>query len=159
MGSWRSEAELSACKGGVGIPSAGFENVYQIMCAVLQGVRPTIHSSVPNPIKALMRSCWQAQPRQRPHFREIVDSLETAWQHYQARSKPPKPRPPRPKEERLHTSPPRIARAAKKKASSEPRRHQKQDEVADAPFLPLLPQAKRHNRRKVKDKTGLPVWQ
>ncbi|KAK3284015.1 hypothetical protein CYMTET_8315 [Cymbomonas tetramitiformis] len=134
----------------------GFENVYQIMCAVLRGVRPTIHSSVPKPVKALMRSCWQPQPKQRPHFREIVDGLETAWQHYQAqRPKPPKPRPPRPKEERLHTSPPRIARAAKKeKASSEPRRPQKQDEVADATFLPPLPQAKRHNRRKVKDKTA-----
>jgi hypothetical protein len=42
----------------------------------LQQLRPDITSACPAALASLMRSCWDADPKKRPIFSEIVQRLE-----------------------------------------------------------------------------------
>lgn len=58
-------------------PFSHLKGSFQILTAVLDGQRPTIPISMPDPWKKLIEKCWDSNPDARYTFEEIVDELET----------------------------------------------------------------------------------
>ena len=70
--------ELVTCR----VPWRGSEHTftYQILKAVLRGERPEVNGSdlinAPEDFLKLMQHCWQTDPKERPTFEEIVETLK-----------------------------------------------------------------------------------
>jgi len=58
------------------VPFRGLESLQVAWLVVAKGERLTIPSSCPPPFANLMRKCWAAEPKDRPTFKQILDSLE-----------------------------------------------------------------------------------
>lgn len=58
------------------VPFKGFEGLQVAWLVVEKHERPTIPSSCPTSFADLMRSCWVAEPRERPVFKQILATLE-----------------------------------------------------------------------------------
>ncbi|XP_032821586.1 mitogen-activated protein kinase kinase kinase 20 [Petromyzon marinus] len=58
------------------VPFKGFEGLQVAWLVVEKNERPTIPSSCPASFAILMRQCWEAQPKRRPHFKEVLQALE-----------------------------------------------------------------------------------
>ncbi|KAG2994576.1 hypothetical protein PC118_g3419 [Phytophthora cactorum] len=54
-------------------------NPFQLMTAVVNGLRPVIPISCPPALARLMRSCWHQNPDLRPSFPEISQILKDQW--------------------------------------------------------------------------------
>ncbi|KAL4125668.1 hypothetical protein PRIC2_009249 [Phytophthora ramorum] len=54
-------------------------NPFQLMTAVVNGLRPVIPISCPPALAHLMRSCWHQNPDVRPSFPEISQILKDQW--------------------------------------------------------------------------------
>ncbi|KUF78471.1 LIM domain-containing serine/threonine-protein kinase [Phytophthora nicotianae] len=54
-------------------------NPFQLMTAVVNGLRPVIPISCPPALARLMRSCWHQNPDMRPSFPEISQILKDQW--------------------------------------------------------------------------------
>ncbi|XP_072540018.1 protein kinase Npk [Salminus brasiliensis] len=58
------------------VPFKGFEGLQVAWLVVEKNERPTIPSSCPASFADLMRSCWVAEPKERPVFKQILFTLE-----------------------------------------------------------------------------------
>ena len=47
--------------------------------AIMGGERPDIPDHTPDQWAALMRSCWAADPEERPSFADVVFTYATYW--------------------------------------------------------------------------------
>lgn len=54
-------------------------NPFQLMTAVVNGLRPVIPINCPPGLARLMRACWDASPENRPTFPEIALQLKDQW--------------------------------------------------------------------------------
>ncbi|GMF09843.1 unnamed protein product [Phytophthora lilii] len=54
-------------------------NPFQLMTAVVNGLRPVIPINCPPALARLMRSCWHQNPDMRPSFPEISQILKDQW--------------------------------------------------------------------------------
>ena len=64
----------------------------QLMTAVLDGVRPRLDKlgpHVPERLKSLMASCWQADPAKRPSMRSVFEEIVDIWLQMSAPSDNP----------------------------------------------------------------------
>ncbi|XP_026870201.1 protein kinase Npk isoform X2 [Electrophorus electricus] len=59
------------------VPFKGFEGLQVAWLVVEKNERPTIPSSCPASFAELMRSCWVAEPKERPVFKQILATLES----------------------------------------------------------------------------------
>nr|AAI71673.1 LOC405768 protein [Danio rerio] len=59
------------------VPFKGFEGLQVAWLVVEKHERPTIPSSCPASFADLMRRCWNAEPKERPQFKQILSTLET----------------------------------------------------------------------------------
>ncbi|XP_022086324.1 uncharacterized protein LOC110976918 isoform X2 [Acanthaster planci] len=57
------------------IPYKGL-SVFQVLDAVQKKKRPDIPESCPQPLRCLIKSCWEHKPNKRPSFKDILISLE-----------------------------------------------------------------------------------
>ena len=48
---------------------------FNVPVMVTKGVRPEIPKETPEKWQKLMKACWDGRPRNRPSFKEIVESL------------------------------------------------------------------------------------
>lgn len=62
---------------GLQRPFSHLKSSFQVMNAVIEGKRPEIPISLPDPWKKLIEKCWDGNPSKRYTFKEIVDELET----------------------------------------------------------------------------------
>ena len=46
------------------------------MAVLTRGLRPRVPPDCPQDYAALMEACWQAEPRLRPSFADIVEELQ-----------------------------------------------------------------------------------
>ncbi|XP_077580645.1 protein kinase Npk [Stigmatopora nigra] len=59
------------------VPFKGFEGLQVAWLVVEKQERLTIPSSCPASFAELMRKCWQAEPKERPQFKQVLATLET----------------------------------------------------------------------------------
>ncbi|XP_030016442.1 protein kinase Npk [Sphaeramia orbicularis] len=59
------------------VPFKGFEGLQVAWLVVEKQERLTIPTSCPASFAELMRKCWQADPKERPHFKQVLVTLET----------------------------------------------------------------------------------
>ncbi|XP_033992991.1 mitogen-activated protein kinase kinase kinase 7-like [Trematomus bernacchii] len=59
------------------VPFKGFEGLQVAWLVVEKQERLTIPSSCPASFAELMRKCWQADPKERPQFKQVMVTLET----------------------------------------------------------------------------------
>ncbi|KAF7661514.1 hypothetical protein LDENG_00258920 [Lucifuga dentata] len=59
------------------VPFKGFEGLQVAWLVVEKQERLTIPSSCPSSFAELMRKCWQADPKERPQFKQVLVTLET----------------------------------------------------------------------------------
>ncbi|KAF3699209.1 Mitogen-activated protein kinase kinase kinase 20 [Channa argus] len=59
------------------VPFKGFEGLQVAWLVVEKQERLTIPSSCPASFAELMRKCWQAEPKERPQFKQVLTMLET----------------------------------------------------------------------------------
>ncbi|XP_057712505.1 protein kinase Npk [Corythoichthys intestinalis] len=59
------------------VPFKGFEGLQVAWLVVEKQERLTIPSSCPASFAELMRKCWQAEPKERPQFKQVLVTLET----------------------------------------------------------------------------------
>ena len=52
-------------------------NQYQLFARLMNGYRPKFNYPIPYGYRKLIEQCWHENPRKRPNFRQIVESLET----------------------------------------------------------------------------------
>jgi serine/threonine protein kinase len=58
-------------------PYAGMTPVQAAFAVARQNMRPRLPSYVPKSVAALIKACWNQNPRARPTFERIIQSLET----------------------------------------------------------------------------------
>ncbi|KAM6920839.1 uncharacterized protein PEZ65_012715 [Lycodopsis pacificus] len=59
------------------VPFKGFEGLQVAWLVVEKQERLTIPTSCPGSFAELMRKCWQADPKERPQFKQVLVNLET----------------------------------------------------------------------------------
>ncbi|XP_068604453.1 protein kinase Npk [Brachionichthys hirsutus] len=59
------------------VPFKGFEGLQVAWLVVEKQERLTIPTSCPASFAELMRKCWQAEPKERPQFKQVLVTLET----------------------------------------------------------------------------------
>ncbi|XP_034411281.1 mitogen-activated protein kinase kinase kinase 20-like [Cyclopterus lumpus] len=59
------------------VPFKGFEGLQVAWLVVEKQERLTIPTSCPRSFAELMRKCWQADPKERPQFKQVLVNLET----------------------------------------------------------------------------------
>uniref|UniRef100_A0A668A872 Protein kinase domain-containing protein n=1 Tax=Myripristis murdjan TaxID=586833 RepID=A0A668A872_9TELE len=59
------------------VPFKGFEGLQVAWLVVEKQERLTIPTSCPQSFAELMRKCWQADPKERPQFKQVLMTLET----------------------------------------------------------------------------------
>uniref|UniRef100_A0A8C6TFX4 Protein kinase domain-containing protein n=1 Tax=Neogobius melanostomus TaxID=47308 RepID=A0A8C6TFX4_9GOBI len=59
------------------VPFKGFEGLQVAWLVVEKQERLTIPTSCPASFAELMKKCWQADPKERPHFKQVQQTLET----------------------------------------------------------------------------------
>ncbi|XP_073347796.1 protein kinase Npk [Pagrus major] len=59
------------------VPFKGFEGLQVAWLVVEKQERLTIPTSCPASFAELMRKCWQADPKERPQFKQVLGTLET----------------------------------------------------------------------------------
>uniref|UniRef100_A0A3Q0SI89 Protein kinase domain-containing protein n=1 Tax=Amphilophus citrinellus TaxID=61819 RepID=A0A3Q0SI89_AMPCI len=59
------------------VPFKGFEGLQVAWLVVEKQERLTIPTSCPASFAELMRKCWQAEPKERPQFKQVLATLET----------------------------------------------------------------------------------
>ena len=58
------------------LPFDGTGGVEAAQMAAMNGTRPNLRSHTPEPIKALLRQCWDQDGTKRPTFEKIVEELD-----------------------------------------------------------------------------------
>ena len=56
-------------------PYAGMDAMQIAFATVYRNKRPNLPSSIPQPLEKLVKVCWEADPKKRPPFSRILDSL------------------------------------------------------------------------------------
>jgi uncharacterized protein (DUF2267 family) len=64
------------------VPYAGVSGIQAALAVMHRGLRPDIPAHTPAPLAALIRSCWQPMPDQRPSFAAVADALEAMYHDF-----------------------------------------------------------------------------
>jgi len=117
--------------------------------AIIKGLRPTIPSDCPIPVRDLIRECWQADPDLRPNFDEIyitlggirstINSDSTLMSNFSTEPVPFKSSAHRPVSVAVGVSPVKISQVPPRKVVSPPPRKVVSPPPASKPPPPSVP--------------------